>query len=425
MCHACPAHNRGCSGGQSYESFQPNAAELRHLIETAPPRRLLAAEVDEDTPWPIGECRLNEWFAPSGRAGFGDGCFRSAQSQSSASGVVGSTAACGGLAVWPAAAIGSCIIKPRSCIGRAFRRLRTRKNTSGGNPRLAKSASRFPGYPAWCPKMYDASVPTDPQTSPREVTMSIRDFRDACQESLNKVSPNEAQAALSFGRLVDAIAAGMSCGQWVDELRLWSLAFRICRSQQLGTIGALVECGVARGSSASRSGVGLARVWPRRVVVRHVRWPAARWPGRRAARRAVSPNTPGVAWAIWRTSGRTSRPVGRGPSCNDRVCSRMCCRSKLPQSGDCPAARRWRLVSIHGGHSRELGAARRARRLDRVRRLRALGRVSASGRRVARRGRQCVRFGRACWNHASRADRGSVARECSPLNQCLEVRSCG
>lgn len=63
MCHACPAHNRGCSGGQSYESFQPNAAELRHLIETAPPRRLLAAEVDEDTPWPIGECRLNEWFA--------------------------------------------------------------------------------------------------------------------------------------------------------------------------------------------------------------------------------------------------------------------------------------------------------------------------------------------------------------------------
>lgn len=81
--------------------------------------------------------------------------------------------------------------------------------------------------------------------------MSIRDFRDACQESLNKVSPNEAQAALSFGRLVDAIAAGMSRGQWVDELRLWSLAFRICRSQQLGTIGALVECGVARGSSAS------------------------------------------------------------------------------------------------------------------------------------------------------------------------------
>jgi len=63
ICHACPAHRRGCQGGAGYESYRPSYQELVTLIRSRPPTRMVEEIIDPSAPWPLTECRLNEMFA--------------------------------------------------------------------------------------------------------------------------------------------------------------------------------------------------------------------------------------------------------------------------------------------------------------------------------------------------------------------------
>lgn len=80
----------------------------------------------------------------------------------------------------------------------------------------------------------------------------ITDLMDKCRDALGRFSgQTDAQATLRFGRLVESVKRGVDRAQWVDELRLWSIAARVIERIEANVPGALVECGVAKGTSAS------------------------------------------------------------------------------------------------------------------------------------------------------------------------------
>jgi len=80
----------------------------------------------------------------------------------------------------------------------------------------------------------------------------ISDLMDQCRDALGGFAgQSDYQATARFGRLVEAIKRGGERAQWVDELRLWSIAARVIDRIGRNIPGALVECGVAKGTSAS------------------------------------------------------------------------------------------------------------------------------------------------------------------------------
>jgi hypothetical protein len=64
QCWNCPASSAGLCSGDSYWSFRPTESQLEALYAEYPANRVgWEAFRDDDKPWPMPECRLNEWAA--------------------------------------------------------------------------------------------------------------------------------------------------------------------------------------------------------------------------------------------------------------------------------------------------------------------------------------------------------------------------
>jgi len=65
MCWNCPAHKSGMCGREKYFQYRPTYDEVMDLARRYPPPRGAdySAHIDETNPWPLPECRLNEWAA--------------------------------------------------------------------------------------------------------------------------------------------------------------------------------------------------------------------------------------------------------------------------------------------------------------------------------------------------------------------------
>lgn len=65
QCWNCPAQAAGRCGPERYEQFRPTFAELEALNAAHPAPRATAHRrlLDPQRPWPLPECRLNEWAA--------------------------------------------------------------------------------------------------------------------------------------------------------------------------------------------------------------------------------------------------------------------------------------------------------------------------------------------------------------------------
>ncbi|TLU99339.1 hypothetical protein [Dyadobacter luticola] len=66
QCWNCPAHSAGLCDGDRYLNYRPSYEEIMRLNEQypGPPRSKFYAEyIEKDRPWPLPECRLNEYVA--------------------------------------------------------------------------------------------------------------------------------------------------------------------------------------------------------------------------------------------------------------------------------------------------------------------------------------------------------------------------
>ena len=64
QCWNCPASLAGLCDGERYWDFRPTIGELEELYEKHPTGRWNIAEARDDmNPWPLPECRVNEWTA--------------------------------------------------------------------------------------------------------------------------------------------------------------------------------------------------------------------------------------------------------------------------------------------------------------------------------------------------------------------------
>jgi hypothetical protein len=65
QCWNCPAHAGGLCSGDKYLDYRPSYDEVLDLARRHPPPRGAdyGAYIDEANPWPLPECRLNEWVA--------------------------------------------------------------------------------------------------------------------------------------------------------------------------------------------------------------------------------------------------------------------------------------------------------------------------------------------------------------------------
>lgn len=61
QCWNCPAHSAGFCRGETFESYRPSFAELAALLEAFPAERTVLPRIDPAQPWPLPECRLNEF----------------------------------------------------------------------------------------------------------------------------------------------------------------------------------------------------------------------------------------------------------------------------------------------------------------------------------------------------------------------------
>ena len=65
QCWNCPAHNKGCHGGQGYEEYDPTYEEFMKLIDwdfdVWEGHRTNSGNVDKGRVMPLPECRLNEF----------------------------------------------------------------------------------------------------------------------------------------------------------------------------------------------------------------------------------------------------------------------------------------------------------------------------------------------------------------------------
>jgi hypothetical protein len=65
QCWNCPAHTAGLCDGDRYASYRPASGDdLLRLYREYPTKRTGWEQfVDENSPWPLPECRVNEWAA--------------------------------------------------------------------------------------------------------------------------------------------------------------------------------------------------------------------------------------------------------------------------------------------------------------------------------------------------------------------------
>jgi hypothetical protein len=64
QCWNCPASSAGLCGGDRYLDFRPSTTELEELYAAHPSDRVGWEKFRDDMePWPLPECRLNEWAA--------------------------------------------------------------------------------------------------------------------------------------------------------------------------------------------------------------------------------------------------------------------------------------------------------------------------------------------------------------------------
>jgi hypothetical protein len=64
QCWNCPASAADLCDGDRYLHFRPSGAEVKGLYSKYPTKRSNWREyLDEESPWPLPECRVNEWAA--------------------------------------------------------------------------------------------------------------------------------------------------------------------------------------------------------------------------------------------------------------------------------------------------------------------------------------------------------------------------